>query len=47
MRLPLFSIPLMRSGLSPQSSLFHRFLTATVLMAVILPPCRSSPSWPD
>ena len=45
---PFFSIPLMRSGLSPQSVLFYRFLTATVIMAVILlprrqilPPCRS------
>lgn len=45
---PFFSIPLMRSGLSPQSVLFYRFLTATVIMALILlprrrllPPCRS------
>ena len=45
---PFFSIPLMRSGLSPQSVLFYRFLTATVIMALnllprrrLLPPCRS------
>ena len=45
---PFFSIPLMRSGLSPQSVPFYRFLTATVIMALILlprrrllPPCRS------
>ena len=51
---PFFSIPLMRSGLSPQSVLFYRFLTATVIMALILlpaavfsrPAAATSPSWP-
>lgn len=37
---PFFSLPLMRSGLSPQSVLFYRFLTATVIMALILLPRR-------
>ena len=52
--IPLFSLPLLRSGLSADCVLFYRFLFAALSLGIILvlrrerlaAPCMSSASWP-